>query len=97
MPDHMLNLHARSLALIVGLALAGLPVASWAQDPKPKPANGTVSQPQPKPPADADDPGTNRPGDKVMKVQTESEKVENEKEKAKPATGGNPPKPASSP
>ena len=102
MPDHMLNLPVRSLAIIVGLALAGLPAASWAQDPKPKPANGPASQTPPKPPADAGDPGTNRPGDKpvgdkVMKVRTESEKAENEKEKTRPAAEGSQPKPASPP
>jgi hypothetical protein len=97
MPDHMLNLPVRSLALVVALALAGLPAGSWAQAPKPRPTGGAASQASPKPPAETDETGSRRPDDKVMKVQTESEKAENEKEKAKPATGGNPPKPASSP
>lgn len=97
MPDHMLTPSARSLALLIGLGLAGLPGVSGAQDPKPKPASGPASPAPPKRPADADDPATARPGDKVMKVQTESEKLENEKEKAKPAAGGSQTKPASSP
>ncbi len=90
MPDHMLNLPLRPLALMLCLAFAGMPAGSWAQDPKPTPPGGAATRNPPKPPADVDDPGTHRPGDKVMKVQTESEKAETEreKEKARPASSG---------